>query len=123
MSMPKKFSELRKKMPPERRRRNEVEAHRLLLEMNLQELRQQIATINQEDLAEILDVTQGYISKLEHQDDMLVSKLYEYIKALGGELEIRARFPNRSEVRVTQFSELEKLRTAITPTSDKRKAG
>jgi hypothetical protein len=37
-------------------------------------------------------VTQGYVSKLERHEDMQVSKLYELVNALGGEVEIRARF-------------------------------
>jgi hypothetical protein len=34
-------------------------------------------------------VTQGYVSKLERQNDMLLSNLYAYVEALGGEVEIR----------------------------------
>ena len=55
--MAKKFDELRQKMSPDRRRRNEVEATRTLVEMNLQELRQNVANISQEDIAEMLQVT------------------------------------------------------------------
>ena len=76
--MARKFNELRRKMSPERQRRNKDEADRVLLEMSLQQLRQRVA-----DLAEASEVTQGYISKLERHADMLVSKLYAYVEALG----------------------------------------
>lgn len=112
--MARKFEELRAKMSPERRRRNEAETAKKLLDLTLQELRQNVASMNQEDLAEILQVTQGYVSRLERQDDMLLSNLYAYVTALGGEVEIRAKFPDR-EVRVTQFKEVEKLKAALTP--------
>jgi transcriptional regulator with XRE-family HTH domain len=112
--MAKNFSDLRGKMSSERQRRNAAEAERMLLEMTLQELRQNIANFSQEDIAEILKVTQGYVSKLERQDDMLLSRLYAYVAALGGEIEIRAKFPNR-EVEITQFREVEKLREALAP--------
>jgi len=120
--MAKKFNELRSKMSPERRRRNEAEAKRLLLEMSLQELRQHVGELSQADVAEALEVTQGYISKLERQDDMLVSKLYAYVEALGGEVEIRARFPNKEEVQINQFNEIEKLKAVLAPKTKKQTA-
>ena len=119
--MAKSFNELRRKMSPERRLRNAAEAERMLLEMTLQELRQNITSFSQEDIAEMLQVTQGYVSKLERQDDMLLSKLYAYIEALGGEVEIRARFPDQ-EVQITQFRELEKLKAALAPRAKKKTA-
>jgi transcriptional regulator with XRE-family HTH domain len=118
--MAKNFDELRGKMSPERRRRNAAEAQRMLLEMTLQELRQGITNFSQEDIAEMLKVTQGYISKLERQDDMLVSKLYAYVEALGGQVEIRATFPNQ-EVRIKQFGEIEKLKAALAPKANQKK--
>ena len=119
--MAKKFNELRGKMSPERRRRNKAEANRMLLEMTLQELRQHVGELSQADVAEALEVTQGYISKLERQDDMLVSKLYTYVEALGGEVEIRARFPNKDEVQINQFDEIEKLKAVLAPKPKKPK--
>ena len=83
--MAKNFNELRREMSAERRTRNAAAADRMLLEMTLQKLRQDIANLSQEDVAEMLRVTQGYISKLERQDDMLLGKLYAYVEALGGE--------------------------------------
>jgi transcriptional regulator with XRE-family HTH domain len=112
--MAKNFNELRRTMRPERRQRNAAETDRLLLEMTLQELRQGITDLSQEDIAEMLKVTQGYVSKLERQNDMLLSNLYAYVEALGGEVEIRAKFPGQ-EVQITQFREIEKLKAALAP--------
>jgi predicted XRE-type DNA-binding protein len=119
--MAKNFNELRRKMSAERRSRNASEAERMLLEMTLQELRQNITQFSQEDIAEMLEVTQGYISKLERQDDMLLSNLYAYVEALGGEVEIRARFPNQ-EVQIKQFREVEKLKAALASKGKKKTA-
>jgi predicted transcriptional regulator len=99
--MAKKFEELRANMSPEK-----------LLDLTLQELRQNVASLNQEDLAEILQVTQGYISRLERQDDMLLSRLYAYVKALGGDVEILAKFPDQ-EIRITQFKDIVKLKGVL----------
>src|SRR5262245_15534365 len=119
--MAKNFKELRGKMSPERQQRNATEAGRMLLEMTLQELRQGITNFSQDDIAELLQVTQGYISKLERQDDMLLSNLYAYVEALGGEVEIRAKFPDQ-EVQITQFTEIDKLKAALAPTAKRKKS-
>jgi len=118
--MAKNFNELRHKMSPERRQRNAAAANRMLLEMTLQELRQGITNFSQEDIAEMLQVTQGYVSKLERQDDMLLSNLYAYVEALGGQVEIRARFPNQ-EIQINQFREIEKLKAALVPKPKQKK--
>ncbi len=110
--MAKKFKELREKISADRQRRNQADADRLLLDMSLKDLRQMASDLNQEDVARILDVTQGYISKLERQDDMLLSKLYAYVQALGGEVEIRARVAGQ-EVAIKEFREVGKLKTAL----------
>ena len=64
-------------------------------------------------------MTQGYVSRLERQDDMLLSRLYAYVQALGGDLEIRAKFPGQ-EIRITQFDEVSKLKAALTPKAKRK---
>ncbi len=118
--MAKKFNELRKKMSADRRRRNKANADRLLFDMSLKDLRQMVSELNQEDVARILSVTQGYISKLERQDDMLLSRLYAYVQALGGEVEIRARVAGH-EVAIKEFSEVSKLKAALAPGEGKKR--
>ena len=66
----------------------------MLLELNLRQIREKVSELSQEDVAQLLEVTQPYISKLERQQDMLVSKLYDYVATLGGQVEIRAKFPD-----------------------------
>jgi transcriptional regulator with XRE-family HTH domain len=70
--------------------------------MSLQDIRQRVAGVTQSDVAKLLQVTQGAISQLERRHDVLLSKLAEYIHALGGELELIARFLD-ADVRITQF--------------------
>ncbi len=60
--------------------------------------------LTQKELADILEIRQNAISKLENQEDILVKTLEKYVKALGGELEIRARFSDRV-VELHQFTE------------------
>jgi transcriptional regulator with XRE-family HTH domain len=103
--MAKSFKTLREKMSPEARERASEKAERLIEEMPLNELRA-ARKMTQEKLAENLRVKQAAVSKLERRADMYVSTLREFISAMGGELEITARFPDGS-VRINQFEEVE----------------
>jgi predicted transcriptional regulator len=47
---------------------------------------------SQADVARHLKTAQADVSKLEHRDDPRLSTLVRYIEALGGELELHARF-------------------------------
>jgi transcriptional regulator with XRE-family HTH domain len=98
------FSELRKRMTPERRARNAEETKRLLASMALHELRQ-ARERSQEELARELKVGQPAVAKLERRTDMYVSNLRRYIEALDGSLEITARFPE-GVVSITNFGDL-----------------
>lgn len=49
--------------------------------------------MTQVHLAKILGVNQAAVSKLERRADMYVSTLQSFVKAMGGELKITARFP------------------------------
>jgi len=99
------FSELRKRMTPERRARNAEASKRMLASMALHELRQ-ARERSQEELARELKVGQPAVAKLERRTDMYVSNLRRYIEALGGSLEITARFPEGT-VNITNFGDLD----------------
>lgn len=103
-----KFAELIDKMPPERRARIEKMTNELGEEMDLAQLRA-ARQLSQAALGEILHVEQPAVAKLEKRTDMYVSTLRRFIEAMGGELEIVARFPDHS-VRIRSFGELEQER-------------
>jgi transcriptional regulator with XRE-family HTH domain len=102
--MAKNVQDLQTKMSPESRARSEAKAERLIREMALDELRAARA-LTQEHLSTILGVKQSAVSKLERRADMYVSTLRHVIEAMGGQLEIRAIFPD-GDVRITQFQTL-----------------
>jgi DNA-binding XRE family transcriptional regulator len=95
--MAKKWSEVRRKLSPERevRARSYVEAE--MRRLPLAEVRKARA-MTQTRLAEVLHVNQGAISKLEQRSDMYLSTLRSYVEALGGHLDVRAVFPNGEAV-------------------------
>jgi hypothetical protein len=100
----RKFNELLKAIPAERRQKVEQRVRETIAEMPLDELRR-ARQMTQVKLAESLGVNQGEVSKIEHRTDLYLSTLSEYVEALGGTLEIRAVFPDH-EVRITQFESL-----------------
>jgi len=91
-------------MSPASRARARAKARAMLAEMPLQELRH-ARGLSQETLAAALHVRQASISKLERRTDMYISTLRSHIRAMGGELEIVARFPE-GEVRISNFAEV-----------------
>lgn len=99
--MARSFTELRKKMTPESRRRSEALAAELRSDIRLTELRHALG-VSQEELADLLDKKQAAISRFERRSDMHISTLREFINALGGRLEIIATFPNGS-YHISQF--------------------
>jgi predicted XRE-type DNA-binding protein len=102
--MAKKFADLRARMSPESRARSEAKAQKMLAEMPLNELRQ-ARGLSQKVLADVLHVQQPSIAKMEKRTDMYISTLRSHIEAMGGELEVIARFPDGS-VKISNFSEL-----------------
>lgn len=102
--MAKKFSELRSRMSPESQARAEAKAQTMLAEMPLNELRQ-ARGLSQKMLAEVLHVQQPSIAKIEKRTDMYLSTLRSHIEAMGGQLEVIARFPDGA-VKISNFSDL-----------------
>lgn len=88
-------------MTPERRAENETRAQLALLLLTLAEL-QKSSGVTQDDREKDLSLIQSALSQLESQDDIQVSILSRYIKALGGSLKLVAHFPNE-EIVLAQF--------------------
>jgi len=72
-----------------------IKTEKMLKEMiALKELRNAMH-LSQKKLATTLSVDQANISQIESRTDMFISTLRGYIQAMGGELDIIARFPTR----------------------------
>lgn len=99
--MARKFNELRARMSPEAQARAAARAEAMLVEMQLQELRK-TRRITQIEVARAMSVEQAAVSKLERREDMYVSTLREYVKALGGELKLVASFPD-ADIQIHPF--------------------
>jgi len=103
--MKQNFNELFSKMKPEAQERVNARSTELLQAMALADLRRAQAH-TQQQLAQTLGVNQAWISRVERQTDMYLSTLRSYIEALGGELQVSARFDD-TLIRLDQFAEVE----------------
>jgi hypothetical protein len=101
LKMAKKFSMFRARMSSEAHARAAARAEAMLLEMQLHSIRK-TGNVTQFGLAHALDVAQGAFSRLEHREEMYVKTLRGYIRALGGELQFVAKFPD-AEINVRNF--------------------
>ena len=102
--MAKSFDELVKRTTTRKtRQRAAARTRELLGELLLSEIRE-LAGKSQREVANVLGIKQPSLSKLEKQSDMQISTLRRIVNALGGELEIVARFP-KGKVKIDQFNQ------------------
>ncbi len=86
------------RLPAERRQRIDARTEELIAEeLTLRDLRK-ARDLTQERMAEMLDIGQDSVSRLEQRSDLLLSTLRSYVSAMGGTLELVARFPDRPAV-------------------------
>lgn len=110
--MAKKLDQIMAALPAKRQGRIEARAAELA---TLKDLRQAVAQ-TQEELAATLGVGQDTISRLEKRSDMLLSTLRRYVEAMGGKLELVAKFPDRPPLVIDRLAnETSVRRTVSTP--------
>ncbi len=99
------FAQLRAGLPAESKARAEALTAAMDRTLSLAELRRARA-LTQDQLAADLHVGQASIAKLERRTDMYLSTLRRFVEAMGGELEIVARFPDQHSVKLRGIGEL-----------------
>ena len=99
--MARNLDQVLNELPVSRRKRIEVRATELA---TLKDVRLAMRK-TQVELAETLHVGQESISRLEKRSDMLLSTLRSYLEAMGGKLELVARFPDRPPVLIEQLAD------------------
>jgi DNA-binding XRE family transcriptional regulator len=104
--MARNYKELQARMDPASRSDNNQRVRAELERMALEELRS-AKQLTQADMAEMLDVPQSSISRIERRADMYLSTLRNYIHAMGGVLQIQAIFPDGGAVVINRFGDYE----------------
>jgi DNA-binding transcriptional regulator YiaG len=98
------FDTLRKGMSPAQKKAVARKTEALRADMTLAELRQ-ARQLTQETLSGTLHVGQAAVAKMEKRTDMYVGNLRRFVEAMGGELDVVARFPEGS-VKISNFAEI-----------------
>jgi transcriptional regulator with XRE-family HTH domain len=99
--MARKWRELFAKMSPESQARALAGAERMRREIPLIEVRRQL-NLSQQALAERMGVSRASVSRFERRGGIHLRELRRIVEAMGGELEITARFPD-GEIRLDQW--------------------
>jgi transcriptional regulator with XRE-family HTH domain len=94
-------------LPPKRRAQLDRRFKALIDEVeSLKELRR-LSTKSQAKVARALKISQPAVSQIEKQTDMYLSTLRGYVEAIGGELEVIVRLPNRGPVKIRSLEEID----------------
>ena len=102
-----KLEKIMSRLPAKRRAKVEGRAAQLIAEEHtLRDLRK-AREMTQDRLAELLNIGQDSISRLEKRTDLHISTLKGYISALGGGLRLIAEFPDRPPIELTGLGDLE----------------
>jgi transcriptional regulator with XRE-family HTH domain len=102
--MGRTLEEKLKGLSPERRAKVAARTAELIAEeKSLSELRR-ARSLTQRSLAKKLGIGQESISKLESRSDLMLSTLRNYVEAMGGSLDLVAKFPDSPPVSLSGFN-------------------
>ena len=101
--MARDFREKYDALPAKRRVKIERGVEKKLHDIQLSELRK-IVDLTQQQLAERLEKSQAAISKMEKQKDLNISTLRKCIEAMGLELDVSVKAPDKKRYRLATFS-------------------
>jgi DNA-binding Xre family transcriptional regulator len=90
-------------LPADRQEKIRARATELIAEeMSLRDLRL-ARQLTQEKLAELLQIHQAGVSRLEKRSDLHLSTLRDIVQAMGGDLRLVVEFPDRPPVVLSGF--------------------
>lgn len=95
------------------RKRADLLADELRITINLGELRR-AWQLSQDEIAQILHVTQASVAKIERRADIYVSTMRRFIEAMEGELLVTAKFPD-SSIPIKSFEDIAVDEKAVVP--------
>jgi transcriptional regulator with XRE-family HTH domain len=102
----KEIREKRSKLTPSQRAKIDEDVLIDVARMRLPDFRR-ARQLSQAVLADILDMSQGDVSRLERRTDAYVSTIRRYLEAAGGRLRILAEFPDAEPIEILGFSQIE----------------
>ena len=112
------WKDIRRKLSPQQEEETRQYVKSVVESVSLNQLRE-ARSLTQANLASILGINQGSVSKMEKRTDMYISTLRSFIQAMGGQLQIKAVFPE-GEVQIEQFENVaDSSADSVTPSDSK----
>ena len=93
------WKDVRRELPADVQDRLNVKRALRMAGEAMAEMRKE-AGVTQADLATKADIPQSNVSRAENSEDMLLSSVARYMRALGGSAELVLRSPSGKEVRI-----------------------
>lgn len=90
-----KWKDIRRTSGPDSEARIAAMRQAMVDAMALADLRQ-VRGFSQAEVAEVLDLSQSRVSRIEREEDLYLSTLRRYVAALGGQLELVAVFEDET---------------------------
>ncbi len=104
--MVRSLKEVLDALPPGQRAEIDRRFEELVNEVeSLKELRR-LSRLSHAKIARKLKISRPAVSKIEQQTDMYLSTLRGYVEAMGGELDVIVRLPNRRPVKVRSLEDV-----------------
>ena len=108
----KTLDEMMDRLSPKDRKEVEERSEQLIAEiMSLRDLRK-VREQTQACMAKELGITQESVSRIEQRSDLLISTLKRHIEALGGQLSLVVKFPDRPPVELAGIADLDNSKLA-----------
>jgi DNA-binding transcriptional regulator YiaG len=109
------------KLPADRRKRIDDEVKLLVAEEQSLSALRKAQKLTQVRLAKKLGIKQESVSNIETRADMLISTLRGYVKAVGGELSLQVKFPDRPAVLLTTLASGRVIKKATKSTKARKR--
>lgn len=104
--MARTLKEVLDALPAEERAEIDRRFKELVNEVESLKALRRLSALSQAKIAKTLKISQPAVSKIEKQTDMYLSTLRSYVEAIGGELEVIVRLPNRKPVKVKSLEDV-----------------
>jgi transcriptional regulator with XRE-family HTH domain len=98
------YKQIKQEFSPEMQAEISAGADRIRTELKIISTVRQAAGLTQEELADLLEVRQSYISQVEARENITLTTLISTIAAMGGSIDLTVNFPEKPPV---QFSQIE----------------
>ncbi len=98
------YRQIKQEFSPQMQSEISAGADKIRAKLNIISAVRQAAGLTQEELADLLEVGQSYISQVEARENITLSTLVGTIVAMGGSIDITVHFPEKPSV---QFSQIE----------------